>query len=159
VAGRAVILEVDVPGVPVPQGSKRAFRHSKTGKVVMIDDNINLSAWRQVVTLRTRRAWGLRPPQTGAVAVQLIFRLPRPEGHMGTGRNAGTRKPSSPLLPAVKPDLDKLIRAVLDSLTNAGVWEDDGRVVSLACWKFYADHGRRPGVHITVSTVEEGEGQ
>jgi Holliday junction resolvase RusA-like endonuclease len=150
------LLEVDVPGVPIPQGSKNAFRHSKTGRVVVIEANRDLEAWRHLVTLKARRAWGARLTHPGAMDVQLIFRLPRPAGHLGTGRNAGQVKLSAPALPAVKPDLDKLTRAILDALTQARVWEDDSRVVALHCWKFYADHGRRPGVHISVSAVEGG---
>jgi len=47
----------------------------------------------------------------------------------------------------VRPDLDKLERAIGDALTDAGVWVDDGQVVNSHTQKWYAE---TPGVHITV---------
>jgi len=140
-----------VNGVPVPQGSKTSFRHSKTGKVVMVDANKNLAAWRALVSARARSAWGVdRPPLAGPVIVTALFYLPRPKGHYGTGRNAGVLKPSAPVYPAVKPDLDKLVRAVFDSLKVAGVWADDALCVGLGgTGKFYAD-AVEPGVALTL---------
>ena len=41
------------------------------------------------------------------------------------------------LLPTVKPDLDNVIKAVLDGL-NGVAWVDDKQVVSIDCRKFYA---------------------
>jgi Holliday junction resolvase RusA-like endonuclease len=49
----------------------------------------------------------------------------------------------------VPPDLDKLTRAVLDGLTRAGVWADDGQVVELRATKCY-DDDHPPGVDLWV---------
>jgi Holliday junction resolvase RusA-like endonuclease len=137
-------------GVPVPQGSKTAFRHSKTGRVVMLDANKNLADWRALVTARARSAWGVdRPPLEVPVVASVVFYLPRPKGHYGTGRNAGVLKPSAPLHPGVKPDLDKLVRSVFDSLTVAGVWRDDALCWGLSTYKNYAD-AVAPGVSLTL---------
>jgi Holliday junction resolvase RusA-like endonuclease len=50
-------------------------------------------------------------------------------------------KDSAPLHPATRPDVDKLIRAVLDALTMSGAIKDDGRVVTLAAVKTYGAAG------------------
>lgn len=149
-------LSLYVAGVPVPQGSKRAFPHYRTGRVVMVDDNSNLAGWRDAVTAAASVEWGGAPALAVPVWASLSFYLPRPAGHFGTGRNAGTLRPSAPTWPGVKPDLDKLVRAVFDSLTAAGVWTDDARCVGVSAWKFYAD-GRAPGVALTVEEVEGAE--
>jgi Holliday junction resolvase RusA-like endonuclease len=140
-----------VNGTPVPQGSKKAFRHSRTGRVVMMDDNPNLAAWRANVTAKARGAWGVdRPPLDAPVIATALFYLPRPKGHYGTGRNAGILKDSAPLYPTVKPDLDKLVRAVFDSLKDAGVWRDDALCIGLGgSAKFYAD-AVEPGLTLTL---------
>jgi crossover junction endodeoxyribonuclease RusA len=76
---------------------------------------------------------------SGPVAVALAFRMPRP-------------KSSKPGQPADKrPDLDKLVRAVLDALTSAGMYEDDARVVDLRASKQLSEPGTSPGVWVTVA--------
>ena len=64
--------------------------------------------------------------------------MQRPKSHFGTGRNAGKLKPSAPKYPAVKPDVDKLSRAVHDALTIANVIDDDSRIVIDHNEKHYA---------------------
>jgi Holliday junction resolvase RusA-like endonuclease len=55
-------------------------------------------------------------------------------------------------LPSVSPDLDKLIRAVGDSLTDSGVVTDDSRIVRISGRKLYAE-GIEPGATISVKTL------
>ena len=61
------------------------------------------------------------------VTLTLTFFLPRPPS-----------VPKSRLAPHTKPDLDKLVRAVLDAMTKAGIYKDDSRVVSMTVHKRYA---------------------
>jgi Holliday junction resolvase RusA-like endonuclease len=124
-----------VYGTPVPQGSKRAF-----GRNVVEIADARLRSWRQDVTLTARQAMGALPILPGPVEIRLLFFFPRPKGHYGTGRNKDRLKRSSPAYPAVKPDLDKLARAVLDALTNV-CFRDDSQVVTLSCQKLYDDQG------------------
>lgn len=146
-------LEFNVSGTPVPQGSKRIGRHG--ARPVILDDNDDvLRPWRQRIVdaydahcaqqdkwLRrlVDGAWpgGEVRRIGGPVVVRLRFYLPRPAGHFGTGRNAGQLKPSAPFYPAVRPDLDKYVRAVLDALTTCGAYEDDSRVVDIDAVKRY----------------------
>jgi Holliday junction resolvase RusA-like endonuclease len=149
------LVQFHALGVPVPQGSKKAFKHRHTGRVVMTDDNPNLAAWRDTVAYAARAAWAGRAPLTAPVTASLVFYLPRPASHYGTGRNAGILKASAPLHPTVKPDLDKLVRAVFDSLTTAGVWKDDALCWGESAWKNYAD-GRPPGLVLTLEWGADG---
>jgi Holliday junction resolvase RusA-like endonuclease len=57
------------------------------------------------------------------------FRMPRPKGHYGSGRNADALKPSVPREHVCTPDLDNLIKAVMDAMTVSGWWVDDSQVV------------------------------
>jgi crossover junction endodeoxyribonuclease RusA len=139
-----VAVEFTVYGVPVPQGSKRVFR----GNVVEMAD-ARLRSWRQDVAAAANAQMDGLMPFTRPVAVQLHFHLDRPKGHYGTGRNEDRLKPSAPVAPGVKPDLDKLIRSVLDAITGV-VIKDDSQVVSLVAGKFYSDGGTRPGLSCQV---------
>jgi Holliday junction resolvase RusA-like endonuclease len=129
-------LEVSfwVPGIPVAQGSKGYFN----GR--MVETNKGLYPWRRLVEQTAGIAMrGHHPiPAHVPVFVNLDFYLPRPK--------TVTRE-----WPTVKPDVDKLLRAVLDSLTVAGVYADDAQVVKSVPIKRYAVDS--PGVQVRVGSV------
>ncbi len=136
-----------VPGKPVPQGSKRWVGR-------MIEANANLLPWRATVTEYARRAMTERSegafPITGPIYVTMRFSFQRPKAHYGTGKNAGRLKDNAPHLHPSVPDLDKLIRAVNDGITDSGMWQDDAQVVTLYATKFYSE---QPGVTVEVEPL------
>jgi len=84
--------------------------------------------------LLAARAQNWETIQSGPVVVSLCFGLLRP-------------KTSSEPFPGKRPDIDKLTRAVLDSLTDARIWRDDGQVQTLHACKTWS---LEPGVDIAV---------
>jgi crossover junction endodeoxyribonuclease RusA len=133
-----------VAAVPVPQGSKRVVH----GHLIDVNQK-NLRSWRQLVAAEAARQG--EPPLGEAVAISLTFYLPRPKAHFGV---RGLR-PSAPGVPQVRPDLDKMIRAVLDALTGVA-WRDDAQIASIVASKLYADTGP-PGVEVTIETLTRQE--
>jgi Holliday junction resolvase RusA-like endonuclease len=127
-----------IPGTPVQQGSKTAFVVGK--RAVVTDQNkATLKPWRATVAAAaSQHAVGFDVP----VTVVLRFVMPRP------------KKPRFDV-PAVKPDIDKLTRAVLDGLTDGGVLKDDSRVVGLFVTESYAGNDDARGVHVTVVEYRE----
>ena len=77
----------------------------------------------------------------GPVELEIMFYLDRPS-------SVSTVKRPHPTVP---PDIDKLIRAVQDSLTGV-VYEDDSQVIRVLAWKVYADN-RVPGAFIRVNEL------
>lgn len=126
-------LTIHIPGEPRPQGSKKAFVRGR--RAVLVEANPGLKAWRATITLHARKHAGT---YTGERPLHVTYRF-----HL--------TKPKSVRrwLPWVKPDLDKLIRAVNDGLGDAKIWDDDGRVTTVIASKAYADD-REPGVEITI---------
>lgn len=143
-------------GTPVAQGSKNAFKHKHTDKIVMVETaHERLQVWRMQIYAAARKAalkahW----QQPEAARVDITFYLPRPKSHLGTGRNTGKLRPSAPRFPNVKPDGDKLTRAVYDALTQARVLKDDANVVDGEFQKRYADLDH-PGAKITITKVDQ----
>lgn len=141
-------LTIVVPGIPVPQGSLRAF--SRNGKAWASSDNPRTRPWKAAVTSEAARvvaaaqltnpAYDRRP-----VAVAITFRFPRPRGHYG---KRGLL-PSAPAQMTTMPDIDKLVRAVLDALTGI-VWRDDAQVVVLDIRKAYQRDGEDLATTIDV---------
>ena len=142
-----------VSGLPVPQGSKKIGRNKATGRAVLIDDNEKLAGWRDLVDYNARKAVRGREVLDTPCAVDLSFEMERPKSHY---KADGTVKPNAPVWCAVKPDLDKLERAILDSLTTAGVWAEDSRAVILRSSKRYAGLPHQAGVSVLVTPLREG---
>src|SRR5438067_13403351 len=120
-----------VHGLPVPQGSSRAF--VVNGRAVVTSANRNLKDWRNLVALQAQEH---AEYNEGAVWVQLDFYLPRP-----------VSLPKKIHEHLKKPDLDKLIRACLDSMTGV-MFKDDSQVVALTATKQYATD--KQGVQVQV---------
>jgi Holliday junction resolvase RusA-like endonuclease len=147
-------LVIRVPGVPVTQGSMNALpqRNRVTGAPVLgpggrqvvrqVHGNAAaLKPWRAAVAAAARTALAGGPPLAGAAHVCAVFTLARPARHYRTGKHSHVLRDDAPPRPvaAGKADLDKLLRAVFDALTDAGVWRDDaaaaelGRVAKVWC--------------------------
>jgi crossover junction endodeoxyribonuclease RusA len=136
----AVLVDVFVPGRPAPQGSKR-YLGQHGGKGITVEMSKKVAPWRTDIrdALCARGTW-CRIDAARPVAVQLQFVMPRP---------ASAPKRRTP--PAVKrPDLDKLVRAVLDAIGSAGIWHDDSQVVDLRATKRLAELAEPAGCHITI---------
>lgn len=127
-------ITITARGVPAPQGSKKAFARGK--KIALVEANAGLKPWRRALTLQARKHAGAYAGKH-AIAVEYDFYLPR----QPTVRR---------LLPWVKPDLDKLIRAANDALSDARIWDDDGRVTYMLARKHYENESTPPGVTITI---------
>ena len=123
-----------VPGVPIPQGSMRAFNVKGCKAPIITSDNTKLKPWRSQVALFASQAWK-GPPTIGPVALTVTFCLRKPQATSKHERYHAKR-----------PDIDKLIRAIMDALTSV-IWYDDGQVVSVAAEKRYSD---RVGAEILV---------
>jgi crossover junction endodeoxyribonuclease RusA len=137
-------VEVDVRGLPRPQGSMKSHVLPSGRVATRYPDGV--WAWRHQVQYAVAALE--EEPFTGPVELRLGFELLRPAGHFGTGRNAGLVRKGAPRWPAVMPDLDKLTRAVCDAITDAGLWRDDAQVVVIHTAKRYCDAS--PGVLIHV---------
>lgn len=130
-------VEFEVLGRPQPAGSKKAFKHPHTGRIIVTDDAKKSAPWKQQVAGAAAAQLELDGELLrGPLKLEVCFYLARPKGHYGSGRNAGVLKASAPEYPAVKPDTTKLLRAVEDALTGV-VWADDAQVVDQAAYKRY----------------------
>jgi Holliday junction resolvase RusA-like endonuclease len=114
---------------------------------MVTSDNARLRPWRDAVSWHARQALLGGGPLTGPAKVRVEFRFSRPGGHFG---KRGLR-PAAPREHVVRPDLDKLVRAILDALSEAGIWRDDAQVVETRARKLY--HAR-PGALIEITPVE-----
>lgn len=125
---------IEVFGIPAPQGSKKSIGNNR-----FVETSKKLPAWRKAVKEAAVVAKGDGGTISGPIYLEVCFYLPRP-------------KTINRVLPTVAPDLSKLVRAIEDSLTDAGVWTDDAYVVECLSTKLYAD-GREPGCLIKIGSL------
>lgn len=134
-------LTVTVPGVPVGQG-----RLSAVGRGRVIHSNAGaLLPWRASIAAHVRQemaAAGVVEPLDGPLTLTATFTLPRPKS-----------APRRRWAPDGRPDLDHLVRAACDGLTQGGIWVDDGQVVTITASKVYG----LPSAVFTVAPAERGE--
>ena len=134
------LITLDVPGIPAPQGSKKAY--VRGGRAILVESSAKVEPWRSAVAWTARHSsvrqdWS---HTTDAVAIHIAFTLPRPKS-LAKKIQAHTKK----------PDLDKLIRSTLDGITDAGtIWGDDSQVVKLVAKKEY---GEKTGALITIEVA------
>ncbi len=88
----------------------------------------------------------------GPLSVCLFFAFPRPKSHF---KKDGSLTSSAPLYHTKKPDADNIAKAVLDALTDAGLWEDDSQIVSLITVKGYAPDNQTAGCVVTIDNAKE----
>lgn len=141
-----------VYGIPKPQGSKIPGVSSKGKPYVREQAGQKLKDWRSSVKEAALLARGADENNEGvapidtitqACAVQIQFLVPRPASVPESKRK----------YPSVMPDLDKMVRATLDALKEAGVYKDDSLVIKIWAIKQYAGDNldASPGAWITVT--------
>lgn len=139
------LLVLTVRGSPAPQGSKKFVGMTKDGRGLMVESSKRVKPWRSDVRDAGVLAMAGRDPFDGPLVVVMTFTLPKPSS-APKGRTTW---------PCRKPDASKLARSTEDALTDAGVWVDDARVVSLTSNKVYPGEGvdslGSPGVVIRIS--------
>lgn len=139
-------LSFRVLGVPVPQGSKKGYVVG--GRVVLVESSEKqLKPWREAVAHAAKDAHGDSPPYDGALWLEAMFVMPRPKS---------ARKGA--IWHTTKPDSSKLLRALEDSLTIAGVIRDDARFADTRTWKRLADVDRPwTGADVSLGRMPNGE--
>lgn len=110
----------------------------------MVESSKYVHAWRTKVSQISKHAHHGKPPLAGPQRLDLVLVMParKKEPHPGGWHT-------------VKPDLDKLIRAIDDALTTAGIITDDCTITAIAALKRRAKKDEPPGAHITITPLGE----
>lgn len=107
-----------------------------------------IKSWRAAVVEAAQRAAG-GDPMAGPLTIKVTFRLPMPRSRPKWIQKL-QRYPST-----VKPDLDKLVRGLLDGMVQGGLIRDDALVFSLQAVKYEVVGWT--GANVAVSNVNIGD--
>ncbi len=119
-------------GDPSPQAGMRSVPiRTKDGPLIrgghvvtrqITTGGVNLKSWRQEVAAKAAEAAAQVGMFTGPVKLDVEFRFAMPASRPAWAKQQGI------LLKVSKPDKDKLIRAIGDSLTSGGLLKDDALI-------------------------------
>jgi Holliday junction resolvase RusA-like endonuclease len=156
-------LEFFAAGLPAGQPRVKATAfggHARVYTPITIKSNDGIrhehpsASWKMIVRNEASKAMnasGDHGPWLGPLRVDLTFFFPRPKAHF---RSNGELKPNAPRWHTGKPDRDNSDKAVLDALTNLGIWGDDKQVCDGTLKKLYNNSPGLPGCSIRISEAD-----
>ena len=131
--GRGFILNVE--GNPC---SQKRHRHAKRGRrIITYDPSSEDKKAFKAKVLEQIKGKPLKKP----LALSVCFFIKRPKKHYRTGKFSHILKKYSPMLCIQKPDIDNLIKFVLDACNDV-LWEDDKLVYEIQSRKVYSENPR-----------------
>lgn len=135
-----------VSGEPKGQPRPRAFARKFGDKwQARVYDAKTAEGWKSQIAI----AWRENQPvgfvkYEGPVCLTINFNLPRPKSHF---LKSGLRT-DAPTFCCKKPDVDNFAKAVMDAMTQLGIWNDDCQVCTLRVSKVFASGA--PGARIEI---------
>lgn len=149
------LLAFTIPGDPVAKGRPRVsmaggFARAYTPKRTRTYESIVRDAAAAAVA-QAGGSWPLAGPLH--VEIRAVFRRP--------GRLFRRSDPDGLIPHDRRPDLDNVVKAVLDGMDGAGVWQDDAQVAQATPSKWYGrivgerreKRSQPPHVFVVVSRV------
>lgn len=127
---------------PQAKGSK-TLRKTKDGRQFLAEAAPKLKPWMRMIIKEAAAMQAEVGTLDGPLMVVAEFRFPIAQARRGLRRCWKTSA----------PDLDKLVRALGDALTQSKLIHDDARICALNVWKVETDQW--PGVIVTVRTLDD----
>lgn len=123
-----------------PPRHQQRHRHVTTGKFTRTYDP---SAKDKKDFLLQAKQYAPKSPILGVVMITVWFCVPRPKSHYRTGKYAGMLKDKhkNQVWHTKKPDIDNLLKLVMDSLNDV-FWKDDSQICSVITQKLYDEKPR-----------------
>ena len=133
-----------IHAVPYPKGRPKVARngHVYTPTATREYEELIVSEWNI--------QHGKAAPIENPIAVRVMFYMPIPKA---TSKKARERMAAGLEVPAKKPDIDNLLKAVLDAL-NGKCYHDDNQLVEISAKKLYSTE---PRTEVFISELVKGE--
>jgi Holliday junction resolvase RusA-like endonuclease len=141
------VCAFDVQGEPKGQPRVKAFYNKNVGRARVFTPG-TAEAWKGAIAL-TAQPFLPAAPLDCPLRLTAAFFFPRP------ARLMRKKDPDEAIPHTTTPDTDNAIKAVMDALTQIGMWRDDALVISIIVEKRYAAKTQRPGAVIQIFKWEE----
>ena len=127
-----------IEAAPVAMGRPR---FTNTGRVY-IAKSTKLGVERIAAAVRDMQ------PVEGAVSLKVIFVHGRPM------RLCRKSDPVERIPKTTKPDIDNLLKTVMDGLTQGQAWHDDNQVCRVSCEDYYGAIDELPATYIQIGVLK-----
>lgn len=138
-------ITVTIPGEPVGKGRPKFTKTGTAYTPPKTRTYENKVAFLYKVAAKGRKFQRHVPV---AVEIRAYYEIPQSDS-----KRQRERKLSGTIMPCKKPDIDNVVKAVLDAI-NGIAYEDDAQVVMISASKAYSE---RPRVDMCVSDVMREE--
>jgi len=136
-------LAFECMGIPIGQGSTRAFINRKTGRPIITHEHGGeLRNWRQRVANEAGKARPEGWPMDAGIHLTLMISISRPPS-----------LPKSAVYALKRPAIDKLLVAVSQGLTGI-LFADSSQIVGVIIAKIYCPSLTPSSMRITVDALE-----
>lgn len=137
-------IDFTIPGAPRGKGRPKA---SRTPNGVRMYTDAKTASYEGLIAYAAQQALKGRDALIGPVTVTVLVRLAPP---VSTSKKNAAAMLAGELHPAKKPDLDNIIKCVLDGC-NGVAFKDDAQVCWINAGKMYA---ATAGVDVVISEKE-----
>tara|TARA_Y100000310_G_C20401695_1_gene677713 strand:+ start:359 stop:769 length:411 start_codon:yes stop_codon:yes gene_type:complete len=128
------MISFTIPGKPKPL---KRHRSTKFGHMYDPSSKDKKQIWLQIAKFKPRT------PLAGDIMVKLIFHMPRPLNHYRAGKYKHLLKDNMPENHSIKPDLDNLVKLILDTISGKDrIICDDSQICMLQAEKLYDEEPR-----------------
>lgn len=138
-------MKLTIPVEPQPQSRPR---FTARGRYVHAYENKKITMYKRMVAATYQSYFGTVKPTEKAIAVDVVFYRPVQKSISKIERQ---RRLTGKSLPAIKPDIDNYVKAILDAL-NGVAFRDDKQIISLNAKKLYSD---KPRTEIEIKEIWE----
>jgi Holliday junction resolvase RusA-like endonuclease len=94
----------------------------------------------------TAKQYAPKDPLEGSINIEIKFFFSPPKKLTRRNHNSFEGVPKNS-----RPDLDNLIKSILDGLNSSGFWKDDSQITRLVAEKLWTD--KEPRIEIIISTL------
>tara|TARA_R100001530_G_scaffold41371_2_gene31661 strand:- start:1352 stop:1795 length:444 start_codon:yes stop_codon:yes gene_type:complete len=123
-----------VPGVPKAQ---IRHRHTRSGHTYDPSAKDKKDFINKLKAYTNENVYPLDKPLTGHITLMITFKFPWPKKWYRTGKYAGLLKDNHPIVHTKKPDIDNLVKFVMD-VGNGELWKDDCQIYRVQAKKIYS---------------------
>ena len=141
---------MEIQGNPIPQQRHRHFKFGTYDPCKKDKEQFLLKALKDYNYNKSFN----HLPLLNAIHISIKFYMKRPKNHYRTGKYSGLVKEKwQQILDTKKPDIDNLIKYVLDSLSGQnGFFLDDNQVFTIYAEKIYSD---KPRTEILIADEDQ----